>query len=155
MLSEEKGHIFVGQATQWKDMADYETVTLAPSGFFSGYDHINTCMHCDSKAIKDHKPGSYAFNGTIAFISSDDVFIRDYTAFIDQGNNHSNGAISKLVDLEDFSTGEFEEGVQFTKVEGKCTEPTLYPPTIEDQIYFINEKASTALVIPTAFSYGP
>ena len=27
MLSEEKGHIFVGQATQWKDRADIETIT--------------------------------------------------------------------------------------------------------------------------------
>ena len=136
-------------------MADIETVTQAPSGYFSGFDWINTCMHCDGPARSTIEPGSYAFNGTIGVVSSD-LFIRDYTAFEDQANNHSNGAISKLVHLEDFSTEEFREGVQFTQVEGKCTEPTLYPPAIEeDQIYFINELASTAQVIPnTTFSYG-
>ena len=59
MLSEEKGHIFVGQATQWKDMSDLETVMKAPSGYYSGFDWINTCMHCAGPASISIAQGNY------------------------------------------------------------------------------------------------
>ena len=81
MLQDNAGFIFGGQLTQYMDAAEIKTIAKAPSGFFSGFDFINSCMEAASKFTFSalFRPDLTSLTADIPSAAS--IFTDDATAF--------------------------------------------------------------------------
>lgn len=126
---EHEGGIIVGEALSFEDLNGDAVTAVAQSGFFHGFDSVNSCTIYDvTWAPTDETPNPY---GAISVSHQTD------TNGVNLNDNGQTLAISKLQRPAEFDNSNFRLGNEYNDIQMSCSAPAVTPPIVADQYYVI------------------
>jgi hypothetical protein len=122
-LKLDEGGIIVGQATSFKDFNAMAVTAAAASGFFYGFETINSCFILDGTWVPtDNTPNPYsAITATLTKLSGNTGDLSNISESV------TKSALTNSVNSKNFNSGS-----DYVEISATCSQPTIYPASISD-----------------------
>ena len=145
---EYEGGLIAGQITSFEDYTGATVTASASSGFFQGFEGVNSCTTYDGTwAATDETPTPYtALTGLTHSNKGAAEIIADTEVYTD----------TQITATVDFASASFANGVDYQEVLGACSTVLIVPPVVTDQYYVIMPSLTVDLDVSYGtFTYGP